>query len=167
MKTPTVLLVILLATGFLIACGPGQQPAETEDRIETPLTEETTEPVLMPVDEVAQNAMEAIRDGDVDKLKSTVSRTLSYYIDEKYVQDQAKHLANWDGTIKEIRYKKDSRTGLPLAVVYYADTADEKIKVKYLDWLNGQWHAMGGTWAFREISKDKFYSYEEELSAVQ
>ena len=166
MKTPAVLFVILLAMGFLTACGPGQQPAETEERVETPVTEEPAEPEVMPVHEVARNAMEAIRDGDADRLKKHVSRTLSYYIDEEYVKGQARHVADWDGTINEIRFKRDTRTGLPLAVVHYADAADGKLKVKYLDWLNGQWYALGGTWAFRELSRDEFYSYEEELSAV-
>ena len=62
------------------------------------------------VENVAKEVLNAYKNKDVELLKKNASGILKYAISEGYFEDKgvkedAKAVAGWDGTIKEVRYE--------------------------------------------------------------
>jgi len=68
------------------------------------------------VENVAKEVLNAYKNKDVELLKKNASGILKLTISESYfedknVQEDAKAVAGWDGTIKEVRYDTGSLLG--------------------------------------------------------
>ena len=121
------------------------------------------------VENVAKEVLNAYKNKDVELLKKNASGILKLTISESYfedknVQEDAKAIAGWDGTIKEVRYGTGSLMGRKMisATAYYADAGADQIHAVLLSSLdNGKnWVFMGTGLA--TLKKEEF----EQLSVT-
>ncbi|MFO7889210.1 MAG: hypothetical protein R6V04_02610 [bacterium] len=179
MKKLTVLLTVLLTLGLLIRCGSKDSESEksktdtsreqkvvTDKDIEEQ-SKKSKEEKGKSAREVGLKALKAIKDLNYETVKKTVDPAMAMNMDKSFIQDKKEeYLQDWDGQIKGVKYRKDKRTGLPQAVIYYADKDEQHIMVHILDRtgsLGEQWYAFGGMYGFEEISKQEFDNYASEL----
>ncbi len=165
MKALIFLFTAFIVFGSFAGCGSRttEEAREAADEATSEMEVTHEEPAPMSAAEYASKALKAFQDQDLDKVKELVQPTLAYYVDEEYVEDRSRHVEGWDGEIRGVKYKKDTRTGLPLAVVYYADKDEDNILVHILDWMGDEWHAMGGAWGFEEKTREEFESYADNM----
>ena len=102
------------------------------------------------VENVAKEVLNAYKNKDVELLKKNASGILKLvitksYFEDKSIQEDAKAIAGWDGTIKEIRYEIDNMLGKKtvLATAYYADAGPDQIYAVLLSSLDN-----GKNWVF-------------------
>ncbi len=102
------------------------------------------------VENVAKEVLNAYKNKDVELLKKNASGILKYVITEGYFEDKgvkedAKAVAEWDGTIKEVRYEVGNIMGRKavLATAYYADAGPDQIHAVLLSSLDN-----GKNWVF-------------------
>ena len=102
------------------------------------------------VENVAKEVLNAYKNKDVELLKKNASGILKLvitksYFEDKSIHEDAKAIAGWDGTIKEIRYEIDNMLGKKtvLATAYYADAGPDQIYAVLLSSLDN-----GKNWVF-------------------
>ncbi len=100
--------------------------------------------------DVAKEVLYAYKNKDVELLKKNASGIIKHaisssYFEDKSVQDDAKAINEWDGTIKEVRYNTDNIMGkqMVLATAYYADAGPDQIYAVMLSSLDN-----GKNWVF-------------------
>ncbi|MDA3820197.1 MAG: hypothetical protein PF590_07050 [Candidatus Delongbacteria bacterium] len=125
-------------------------------------------------EQFGRKALKAIQNEDVETLKTMVSAAMAVNIDKEFIKDEKeKHLQNWDGTVKGVKYRKDQMIGQLQALIYYADKKSESegesdvILIHVLEKSNEYWHALGGPWGFEEMSKTDFLTYPESIDALE
>ena len=102
------------------------------------------------VENVAKEVLIAYKNKDVELLKKNASGVLKLvisksYFEEKSIQEDAKAIDGWDGTIKEVRYEIENMLGRKtvLATAYYADAGPDRIHAVLLSSLDN-----GKNWVF-------------------
>lgn len=171
MKITKALIVALIVAFAASSCGSGEAPSDPEGRDDTAQKEEKAEKETPEHDEeslkeLAKEGLVALKTTDVEKVKELVERNMSFYVDEDYVKDIAGRIPDWDGEIRGIKFKTDTRDGRPLAVVHIDDVDEETIQVHYLDYFNEGWNILGGAFGIHNISREEYKSYEDRLEAV-
>ena len=119
------------------------------------------------VENVAKEVLNAYKNKDVELLKKNASGILKMvitksYFEDKSVQEDAKAIDGWDGTIKEVRYEIENMMGRKtvLATAYYADKGTDQIHAVLLSSMdNGKKWVMVGS-GLGSLKKEEF----EELS---
>lgn len=89
--------------------------------------------VYAQVENVAKEVLDAYKNRDVELLRKNASGILHMaitdeYFDDKGIQDDLKAVDNWDGIIREIRYKSGDMMGqtIYLASAHFADVPDNE-----------------------------------------
>ena len=109
---------------------------------------------------VAKEVLNAYKNKDVELLKKNASGILKMaitkaYFDDKSIQEDARTVDRWDGTIKEVRYASDNIMGRKtvMATAYYAGGGKDQIYAVLLSSMdNGKnWVMVGsGLVSFRK-----------------
>ncbi len=113
--------------------------------------------------DVAKEVLYAYKNKDVELLKKNASGIIKHaispsYFEDKSVQDDAKAINEWDGTIKEVRYDTDNIMGkqMVLATAYYADAGPDQIYAVMLSSLdNGKKWVFVGT-GLGKLTREEF-----------
>ena len=113
--------------------------------------------------DVAKEVLYAYKNKDVELLKKNASGIIKHaispsYFEDKSVQDDAKAINEWDGTIKEVRYDTGNIMGkkMVLATAYYADAGPDQIYAVILSSLdNGKKWVFVGT-GLSILTKEEF-----------
>lgn len=140
LQLPVVLIISLFS---LIAC--------SRSRVENVSTD------------VAKEVLYAYKNKDVELLKKNASGILKYaispsYFEDKSVQNDAKAIDEWDGTIKEVRYDTANIMGkkMVMATAYFADAGPDQIYAVVLSSLdNGKKWVFVGT-GLAKLTKEEF-----------
>ena len=122
--------------------------------------------------DVAKEVLYAYKNKDVELLKKNASGIIKYaispsYFEDKSVQDDAKAIDEWDGTIKEVRYDTDNIMGnkMVLATAYYADAGPDQIYAVILSSLdNGKNWVFVGT-GLGKLTKEEFKQLSKTIPA--
>ena len=147
-KLPVVIIVFSLFT--IVACSRGENVAT----------------------DVAKEVLYAYKNQDVKLLKKNASGIVKYtispsYFEDKSVQDDAKAIDEWDGTIKEVRYDTANIMGkkMVLATAYFADAGPDKIYAVVLSSLdNGKNWVFVGT-GLAKLTKEEFKQLSKTMPA--
>lgn len=179
MRKSAILFAVMVPVGLMAGCGSkdggsGSGGSEEETGISVEDVKQASEALKTireqtgaskvsegkSAREIAVTALEALRDTDVETVKSTMDVAMAVNVDEDFIRDQKEeYLSDWDGEIKGIRYRKDQMTGYPQAVVYYADKDEDHIMVHILNRIGSsgeRWYSFGGAYGFEEITKEEF-----------
>ncbi len=88
------------------------------------------------VEKVAKEVLKAYKDKDVELLKKNASGIMKYaisesYFDDKDIQEEIKSVENWDGKIREIRYKTGDlfNKKVHIASIWYSDVSGNKNEI--------------------------------------
>jgi len=124
------------------------------------------------VENVAKEVLIAYKNKDVELLKKNASGVLKLvisksYFEEKSIQEDAKAIDGWDGTIKEVRYEIENMLGRKtvLATAYYADAGPDRIHAVLLSSLDN-----GKNWVFvgsglGSLKKEEFEQLSKTIPA--
>ncbi len=122
--------------------------------------------------EVAKEVLEAYKNKDVELLKKNASGIIKYtispsYFEDKSIQEDAKSIDKWDGTIKEVRYDIGNIMGkkMVLTTAYYADAEPDQIYAVLLSSLdNGKSWVFVGT-GLGSLTKEEFKQLSKTIPA--
>ncbi|HKJ67834.1 MAG TPA: hypothetical protein VKA68_07740 [bacterium] len=182
MRRLTHIFLILCIGSLLISCGSREQSAEEDAETASETVQDISEDVRTSAGgeaartgtatEIGEKVLHAVKNENVEGLKQLVFPALAVVMDEQFVSDLAeKYLADWDGSIREVRYRKDPRSGMVQAVVYFSDAtgsgADNKIHVHILvkGEEEGTWFGfgkLGFVSGFETIDNETFAGYMAE-----
>lgn len=121
---------------------------------------------------VAKEVLNAYKNKDVELLKKNASGILKMaitkaYFDDKSIQEDARTVDRWDGTIKEVRYASDNIMGRKtvMATAYYADGGKDQIYAVLLSSMdNGKNWVMVGS-GLVSLEKKEFEQLSKTIPA--
>jgi len=165
---------LLMVMALLSSCGSsnddGNSPIETAKEISkiqkdvNANQKAAKERKQKPIKEIAMEYLTAVKDKNLEKVKSYELNAAAIQLDQAKVDEMSDNVKDWDGTIREIRYGYGMTSEIINAYVYYGEFQPDYLdsplnKVCVFMKVKSTWHS----WDFTTMSKEKFEKLSTEL----